>query len=407
MKRERHTAAVLGATGLGALLLLTGCAGTGSDDSAARAEGTAEEEEEIPHGYVEGAEETGEPQSRLVVADTATGDVRVLDLITEEVTELDPVPGVDGITGDGRFAYLRSSDPGSTDIVDSGAWTVDHGDHSHYYRAGIGHVGAIDGFAARAAVTDPALASLVDERGSARILDRSALEDGTVEPVAVGSDDSATALPFAGRLVVAEGGSDGQVRVHDREGAKLRVLDGTCADPAGAAVSRRGLVIGCEEGTLHVTEDDDALHAETLPYPDGGARTESFHHRPGSAVLAALSTDGDVWVLDLSEPAWTRLDVPDAVAVNAVGEDTFVLVLTADGSLRSLDPETGEEVAEVALLDGTDGDPAPTIQIDTSRAYVNDAEAGVVHEIDYNDDLRVARTLDTGIAPHLMVETGR
>ncbi|MFE3459236.1 ABC transporter [Nocardiopsis aegyptia] len=405
MTSEHRPAAVLGAAGLGALLLLTGCAGAEPADSPAQ-EG-ASEGEEVPHGYVEGAEETSEPQSRLVVADTDTGDVRVLDLITEEVTELDPVADVDGITGDGRFAYLRSSDHGTTDIVDSGAWTVDHGDHSHYYRTGIAHVGALEDFAARGAVTDPALTSLVDEHGAARTLERPALEDGTIEPATAGPQGSATALPFAGRLVVAGGGSDGRVRVHAREGAEEDVLDGTCTDPAGAAVTRRGLVVGCEEGTLHVTEDDDALHAETIPYPDGGARTESFQHRPGSAVLAALSTDGQVWVLDLSEPAWTRLDVSDAVAVNAVGEDTFVLVLTADGTLRSLDPETGEQEAETGLLDEVGADPAPTIRIDTGRAYVNDAEAGVVHEIDYNDDLRVARTLDTGIAPHLMVETGR
>ncbi|KOX09993.1 hypothetical protein [Nocardiopsis sp. NRRL B-16309] len=406
MKREHRPGAVLGATGLVALLVLTGCAGTGSGDAPAQA--GASEADEVPHGYVEGAEETAEPQSRLVVADTRTGDVRVLDLITEEVTALDPVPEVDGITGDGRFAYLRSSDHGTTEVVDSGAWTVDHGDHDHYYRTGIGHVGTLEDFTAGGAVTDPALTSLVDGHGASLTLERGALEDGAVEPAAAAPGGSATALPYAGRLVVAEGGSDGRVRVDDREGAEQQTLDAACTDPGGAAVTRRGLVLTCREGALHVTEEDDALVAETLPYPDGGgSRTESFHHRPGSAVLAALSTDGDVWVLDLSEPAWTRLDVPDAVAVSAIGEDTSVLVLTADGTLRSLDPRTGEERAGTALLDTVGEDPAPTIQVDTSRAYVNDAGAGLIHEIDYNDDLRVARTLDAGIAPHLMVETGR
>ncbi|RKS08076.1 hypothetical protein DFP74_3765 [Nocardiopsis sp. Huas11] len=405
MKREHRTGAALGATGLGALLLITGCGDTATGGSPEQAAPT--EAEETPHGYVEGAEETAEPQSRLVVADTGTGDVRVLDLLTEEVTELDPVPEVDAISGDGRFAYLQSSDHGSTDVVDSGAWTVDHGDHSHYYRTGIAHVGTLDATTS-GAVTDTAVTSLLDGHGSTTTLDRSALESGEVEPVTAVSGDAATVLPYAGRLVVAEGGSDGQVRVLDREGAPVEVLDETCTDPAGAAVTRRGLVLGCAEGTLHVREDDDALEAETVPYPgDGGARTESFHHRPGSAVLAAIATDGDVWVLDLAEPAWTRLDVPDAVAVGAVGEDTFVLVLTADGTLRSLDPATGEEQAATALLDEVGEDPAPTIQIDTSRAYVNDAEAGLIHEIDYNDDLRLARTFDAGIAPHLMVETGR
>jgi hypothetical protein len=47
------------------------------------------------------------------------------------------------------------------------------------------------------------------------------------------------------------------------------------------------------------------------------------------------------------------------------------------------------------------------IEIDATRAYVNDATAGVIHEIDYNDNLRVARTFTLDSTPTFMVETGR
>jgi hypothetical protein len=401
MTREHRVRAALGAAGLGVALLAAGCAGA---DAGAPQE---DQEEEVPHGYVEGAEETAEAQSRLVLADEDSGRVQVLDLITEEVTDLDPVEGVDGVTGDGRFAYLQASDEGMTHVVDSGVWTVDHGDHVHYYKTGIRAVGAVDGLVAARATADSALTALTGPDGTAAVLDRGALEDGSVEAVLPDLDGGPT-TPFAGRLVVAGGDDEGTVRVHDREGAEEAVLDDTCAAPAGQAVTRRGMVLACEDGTLLVTEGDDGPTSEPIPYPEGAdGRAEEFHHRPGAAALATISTEGEVWLLDLSEGAWTRLDLPDAVAVAAVGEGASVLALDAEGTLHSLDPETGEENASTDLVTEVDRDHAPVIQVDTSRAYVNDARAGVVHEIDYNDDLRVARTFETELTPHHMVETGR
>ncbi|MBR8744287.1 ABC transporter [Nocardiopsis sp. MG754419] len=385
-----------GAAGLCALLL-AGCSGAPTTEGAP-------ETEETPHGYVEGAEETAEPQSRLVLADTTGGEVRLLDLITEEVTELGDVPGVDGIAGDGRFAYLHSSGDGTTDVIDTGVWTVDHGDHYHYYRTDTGHVGALDGSTAPGVVTDTALTSVTGAEGSSLLLDRAGLEDGSVSSLDLLPEPTTTALPFAGGLVSVD--ADGTVGVVERDGEPGPTMEERCEDPRGAAVTRRGLVVGCAEGALHVTEVDDALDAETLPYP-GSGRVESFQHRPGSAVLAALSTDGDAWVLDLAETAWRTLDLDDAVAVTAVGEGAPVLALDGEGTLHSLDPDSGEQTTQAPLVESLDPQAPPALQVDTARAYVNDAEAGLVHEIDYNDDLRVARVFELDIAPHLMIETGR
>lgn len=406
MTRTHSTRTTLAAlAGLGALALLAGCA------SGAEAPAEAEATEDVPHGYVEGADEMAEPQSRLVVADADGEGVQVLDLITEEVTDLDPVGPVDGAATDGRFAYLSSSDDGMTHIVDSGAWTVDHGDHQHYYRTGVRSVGPVEGPPEASVAADPALTVLTGADGPAALLDREALEEGSVAPSAWdGGAADGVVVPYAGHVVVAEGGAGGGVRVHDREGERRATLEPACTAPEGQAVTRRGLVIGCAEGALLVTEDDDALTGEMIAYPGEASddeRARAFHHRPTAATLAA-PTDGDgVLVLDLAERAWHRWDLPGAVAVTAVGEGASVLALTDDGVLRSLDPETGEENAATALLDRVDEEHPPTIQVDTGRAYVNDAHGGLVHEIDYNDDLRVARTFETGVTPHHMVETGR
>jgi hypothetical protein len=79
--------------------------------------------------------------------------------------------------------------------------------------------------------------------------------------------------------------------------------------------------------------------------------------------------------------------------------------VTADGVLHALDPVSGRELARNALLSA----PAAgvSIEVDASRAYVNDPATGVVHEIDHGDGLRVARTFDLGGAVTHMVVTGR
>ncbi|MFD2400152.1 hypothetical protein ACFSVJ_29845 [Prauserella oleivorans] len=235
----------------------------------------------VPHGYVEGAEETAEPQSRLVIADARTGAVRVLDLLTGTVTRLDDVAGVRDISTDGRFAYLAAG--GSTQVIDSGAWMVDHGDHVHYYRAAIRPAGAVDGHVV-AAHADSAVAALAVEGGKTVLLDRAAQEDGKATRRTV---LDGVAVPYAQHLVVAS--ADG-VTVRNRDGRRVANAGEPCREPSGTAPTRRGVVVGCADGALLLSEDDGRFTGAKIPYPDPGPSTErarEFTSRPGSATLTA------------------------------------------------------------------------------------------------------------------------
>lgn len=391
-----RTGPALACCAVGALVL-AGCAAEG---------GTAEEPEATPHGYVEGAEETAEPQWRLVMADTEDGSVSVLDPATEEVTALDPVPGAETAATDGRHVYLGTG--GAVSVLDSGAWTVDHGDHVHYYRAEPGPVGETAGTGGGALrASGDAGATVLASDGGPLVLDRAALDEGKVEVTA--EPDAAAVLAYAGRLLAAGGGEDA-VRVLERDGSSTgRALDEPCPDARGQAVTRRGAVLGCADGALVVTEEDDALEARKIPYPEDpdAPPADGLHHRPGAPVLAGAAGGEGVWVLDVGAAEWTFIDDGPALAVAAAGEDLPVLVLGEDGALSSYDPGTGERTARTELLDPPDGDgSAPAVRIDTARAYVNDPAVDAVYELDYNDDLRLARTFDLGTSPDLMVETG-
>ncbi|MGM7644381.1 zinc ABC transporter permease AztB [Nocardia sp. JW2] len=360
--------------------------------------------EEPPHGYVAGAEEMSEAQTRLVVSDPATGDIRVIDLLTEQVTTLaghenTAAPAASALVGDGRFGFLSTG--GSVRVVDSGGWTVDHADHRHYYSAPVREVGSIpESGEIVAAHGDPAVSAVVLESGAALVFDRVALGDGQVrEPHRI----DGIALPYGEKLIVADG--TGRVDVRGRDGAAGEPLAGACPQPRGQAVTRRGVVFGCADGALIVAQRDGAFVAEKVAYPEPGAdRATAFTHRPGSTTLTALAGRTGVWTLDVRKKTWKHTPIADAVAVNTAGEGSAVLVLTRDGVLHGLDPETGSETARVALTGPVEGE--PVIRVDPNRAYINDLGGRAVLEVAYNDNLRIARTFPSDIAPGLMVETG-
>ncbi|MFW5418876.1 hypothetical protein J0910_19865 [Nocardiopsis sp. CNT-189] len=394
MRTDSATRAVAAFAAAG--LLAAGCAPRGGEPE--------EGGESVPHGYVEGAEETAEAQWRLVMADPG-GGLHMLDPATEEVGAVGEAPGAEHAATDGRFAYVGGD--GGTAVFDSGTWTVDHGDHVHYYKAEARTVGEVGGGTGAWAAGDTAL-TVLGGGDRLRALDRAALEDGEVDEAAAAEGTAAVA--YAGHLVTA--GGSGGVAVLDRDGEPAGAGIGEdCPDPRGQAVTRRGAVLGCSDGALLLTEgggEDAAIEAEKVPYPDGAGAgpAQGLYHRPGAPVLAGPADEG-VWVLDVGAAEWTLLDTGPVLAASAAGEDMPVLVLGEDGALRSYDPATGEETAETELIEEPGGDgPPPAVAIDTARAYVNDPEGRAVYEIDYNDDLRTARTFELDFAPALMVETG-
>ncbi|MEU6829807.1 zinc ABC transporter permease AztB [Nocardia beijingensis] len=383
-----------------ALATITPLIGCATDDSTGPAETT-------PHGYVAGAQEADEAQPRLVVADAATGAVRVVDLITEEVVDLGRAEGAGRLTSDGRFAFLPARD--GVRIVDAGTWTVDHGDHAHYYRAPARDLGAVAGGPLSAAHADSAVTALISEAGGTTLLDRSALGSGSRQERGVIADGAA--VPYAEHLLVAAPTGD-RIEVRTRDNAPAGVLAQPCPRPRGSAVTRRGVVFGCADGALVVTARDAVFTGEKIPYPRGASeddRATGFFHRRGSATLVAEAGRHGVWVLDVRRKTWTSVDTGPVVAANTAGEDAALLVLTADGVLHSYDTGSGRESTAARQLTAPvrDDAPAPLILVDEHRAYVNDPAARAIHEIDYTGNLRTARTFRLDIVPTTMVETGR
>lgn len=411
----RRNVTARGSAALAALALLaTSCAGQDGDASAPRERPSASA---TPHGYVEGAQEAAEQQSRLLLNDPDTGDTRVLDLITGKAHEVSRTAGASALTTDGRFGYLDTTS--GTRVLDGGAWTVDHGDHVHYYRAAIRDAGRIpEGDGARVR-SDAAVTAVTGEDGRAALYRRTELEKGRVgDPRALPGTHASAVVPYAEHLLAltADGGGATRVVVRDRKGKRVSPPEAECEDPRGDAVTRRGVVFGCADGALLISEDDGRFTAEEIPYGadvPAEERALSFRHRAGSDTLAAPAGKRAVWVLDVTERTWTRVRTGPVAAVNTAGEGSPLLVLQDDGALHGYDITTGKQVSGTKRLltdipdtrpDGTAG---PAVEVDRSRAYLNDPAGSRVYEIDYNDNLRIARTFALDMEPALMAETGR
>ena len=393
----------LGALVLAATLVLSGCA----------AEPPANDE---LHGFVEGASESPEPQ--LALAELASdGTLMLRDLLTGEEREIAALDdATTALTTDGRFVFASSPDPGSITIVDTGVWTVDHGDHFHYYRGEPRVVGELAGPGEPTVHAGEALTTVrFEDSGEVRVLDTHALARGELIELAalVGVASIAEAMPLGELLVLA--GAEGVARVVSPDAATTELARAACPEPAGAIETRVGVVIGCADGAVLATVDNSTgrVDLEHVPYPASTTaelRATAFDGRLGRPTVAAVAGTLGAWLLDTRERTWqlvpTEVPLLQVAAVDDVEE--HVVALAVDGRVLVFDAAGTQLAATAPLLEATLGTAAEIgveLTVDAQRAYLNAPGENVIHEIDYADAARIARTFPARAA--FFAETGR
>ncbi|WP_105803870.1 ABC transporter [Leucobacter massiliensis] len=458
MSRRR----LLGFTAVLAVLGLAGCGGpaateaSGGGARSSESPGAADSGAPDGHGAIAGAAETAEAPLALLSVDAA-GSVGLLDLLDGTTSTLGTIdaPGTSGagatpiaLVSDGRYAFVSTAT--GLAIADSGRWTWDHVDHFHYYRAEPRLLGTVPGSGVATVTTGPLSTAggtglFFGASGEAVLLDNRALSEGRVEErfrLGTGADHGLLAPLGDGALL----GVDGELTALNRDGAPLDARI-ACTDPAGAIVTRVGLAVSCAEGAVLAVADGEDPVLELIPTPAGAPaeRARDFEGRKGRPTVAALAGGdspagsgsgaasgastpaGGFWLLDTRARALTH--VPSAVPllrVAAVDDaEGHVVALDAEGRVRVFLAESGAETgATEPLLGGTPGaagaggteeaeDPGSeppagvSLTVDGQRAYLSDPVAGVVHEIAYAGEVRVARTLETPTEPRFVAEVGR
>ncbi|MBB1032662.1 ABC transporter [Dietzia sp. SLG310A2-38A2] len=410
-------------------LILTGCAG-GPDDPDAATAGTAPiVEESSPqgtgsgHGEIEGAEEVAEPQLHLVSIDR-TGAVGMLNLLDGTTTEPGSIDPPTAVTSDGR--YLFADTDAGVEIVDSGVWTWDHVDHFHYYRTSPSILGSVPGDGPAIVTTSGNATTggtgvFFPESGDAVLLSNEALSEGRVEEVFRFETEPHEGLsaPLGGGALVTtvdESGTVSGVEFYGADGSPVDGATAPCADAQGAVTTRIGVVVGCADGAILATYEEGEPQFEHIAFPEGtqAPRAADFRGRKGRPAVAALAGDQGFWLLDTRAREWQFVptDQPLVQVSAASDDDSHVVAVDRQGRIRVFDGEAGTEIAATdPLLAEAVATPETSagieLTVDRERAYVNDPVAGVVHEIDYRGDARVARSLETPTSPDFVAETGR
>jgi hypothetical protein len=352
----------------------------------------------------------------------AEGRVDLLNLADETITSVGDVPQVSDTSTDGRYLFASSATNGQLTIIDSGMWTWDHEDHFHYYSGEPKTLGTIDG-EGEAIVTSGASATGVyfPDSGKATVLDNDALAKGEISVRAELSADPhpGVLVPLSDVTLLTEPDSAGtaaSVQAYDIDGQPIDGATADCADARGTITTAVGTVIGCDDGALLATLDDDEVVYERIPYPAdmSAPKALEFRAREGRPTVAAVAGEKGAWLLDTRERAWQFIptDVP-LLQVSAVDDrEGHVVALAADGRVLVLIAETGEVIAATEpLLPQTLQDPAllagVELTADQQRAYLNAPAEQTLFEIDFADKARIARTFDTDTVPAYLAEVGR
>jgi len=401
------------------LLVLTGCASpAGTQAPQPEASGSSSTGE--GHGAIDGVTEVAEPQLHLVGID-AQGEASMLDLLTGTETRLGKVESPVDVSTEGRYVFAANNT--GVDVIDSGAWTWDHVDHFHYYKADPKHIGMVAGEGI-ATISTGLLSTagttgvFFPQSGEAVLLDNQALSDGSIsEALRVKTEPHAGLIaPLGEGAVVTEPDASGhtaRLRAVDSGGKELAAID--CPGAAGTITTRVGLVVGCSDAAVIATQDGATPVFERVSYPEGvAAPAAEFHGRKGRPTVAGLSDGSGVWLLDTRQRTWEWLPTATRVHTAATVDDAghHVVVIGTDGTVQVYDASTRALIGRTPPLVATSlADPAfashVQVTVDAQRAYVNAPAEGLVHEIDFADNARIARTLKLPTTPVHLVETGR
>ena len=419
---KRRAVALLGA----GVLALSAC-GSGADGGASDGGGEEAGAAESPSSD---RTEVGALSPRIVLAHE--GGVVTLDSADGSVLNETPVEGYVRLNpaGDGRHVAVSASD--AVTMYDTGLLAQGHGDHFHYY------------------VQDPALTDLsveaphpghvvphgdrtaifADGTGDITVIDPTVLGEGqldVLEETATEDPHHGVAVPLSdGGLLTTQGTEDARstVQVLDADGKVVAETD-DCPGVHGEAAAQpteSGDVIslGCENGS--VVYRDGEFHKVAIDGDYQRSGNQKGHEdspivladhkveaEPAGGIerpteIALIDTrDATQQLVDLGSPYWFRsLDR---------GPDGEALVLTYDGELNILDPESGEILHEVPVTgeweEGENWQEAgPMLSVADGTAFVVDPEAKKLSMVDVASG-EVYRELDLPVVPHeIQVTTG-
>lgn len=400
----------------------------------------AEDGEAMAAGGDEGAALSG----RLLVGDADSDHVMVVDLMTEEVSELDiGLPGpVSAIyaSPNHRYGYvIYRGDEGAHAVhaIDGGVFLVQHGDHEDLVVVPVSEVGLTVNDDRPIHFTNGGEWSSIfhDGSGRAALLNEHEIEEeghAYEIPYLDAGPQHGAAVPIENDLFAVT------VMNPDPEdalpiGVEIRNLDDevvwdgsrdACPGMHGEAHNHDGSAYGCNGGVLFVEQHGDEFdhwfieNGEGMPEA-GRVGTlwghEDSAHFFGKAVTVGPGGFGDagIWMIDPEEQEMVQVLAPSETkesVTSAFSHDGSALyVLTYDGMLNVIDAVDGDVIGEAQLVDPIDSeaefDAAPSLIVVGETLFLSDP--GTQHVIAFDlDHMEVAEEWEVDGTPTSLAYVG-
>jgi hypothetical protein len=388
---------------------------------------TTADDHDDDHGKAPtGAKEVDEPALRLLVADGASNDVRVVDLATGATIKTLTLPGKSRVYEAGRHVLAAVPAVDRLEVIDSGTWGVPHGDHFHHYTAdpALTSLGLAADNATHVVDHHGTVAVFNDGDGSVIVIDRAALgtKDAVIGRITTGAAHHGVAVALKDKGVVivttpvAGEPLPNGVAVVDLATGKEKERFTNCPGLHGEVSTDEVVAFGCADGVLVLEPHDGHWHAHKIARPagvTGAARTGTLAAGHDFPFLVGNLGAPALVRIDLEAETATAIPLPApsvSFAVDPVRK--VVLAVTVDGNVHRIDPRTGTILQTVAAIapftppSGHGGPPSPSLLVAGDRAYLTEPAAGQVIELGIANELRVARRLAVGGAPASITVAG-
>lgn len=375
-----------------AVLALTACGSTASPSAGSSPSGTPTARETYESaGY----------SPRFVV--TYDGGVQVVDAQKGKVLGDFQRPGYLrlGPGGDGRHVLVTDGD--HFRVLDTGAWSRQHGDHYHAYETtpfltDMTFDGSKPGHAVE---HDGRMALFYDGEGRISTYDPEGM--GVAKPkttdLTLPAAHHGVALTRAdGSIVHTLGDEEGRRTVAISKDGKVIAKNDQCPDVHGEAVAGKAIVLGCKDGAIVV--EGTTLTKIASPGPFGAIATQAGS-QDSPVTLGDLKTDAAAYAAHKRERSTkislvnsqTRkiqvVQLPAAYTFRSLGRaaNGDGLVMCADGKLRRIDVKTGKILKEIkvtaAFTEPEDWQqPRPSLAVEGDNAYVTEPATKKVHVVD-------------------------
>jgi hypothetical protein len=398
-RRWSRNASALALIAAGALL--AGCASGSTNQGAPNPEASAASAR-TPSAAVA---EAGAATPRLVltydggllVADARNGEV-VSDLALAGFNRVNPA-------GDGRRALVSTA--GGFQVLDTGAWSEKHGDHSHHYTSTPALTDLI--FPAQKpghAVAHADHTALFDDgTGKISIFESAKLDNAALPNAEVVSSPEAhhgVAVQLSdGKLLTTEGNADSRNTIkllsapNAKDQRKTVAKNNQCPGVHGEATAKdETVVVGCEDGILIIK--DEKISKVDAPDTYGRIGNQAGSE-VSSVVLGDYKTEKDAELerpqtFSLTDTASNKLKLVDidysysfrSLGRSLVGE---ALLLGTDGALHIYDEATGKETNNIPVVGAWEEpvdwqQPRPALHVSGNTAFVTEPATSQLHFVD-------------------------